>query len=248
MTVRMKATALLATGALAGGAATVITQAGADSPPKGGDGPSTGQREQWRQRGEDRLAALAKDLGVSSATLRTAFGKVRDQLREDRPEKGEPGADLAKALGVSGDDLRTALRALRQDDSLRPKRGDRTRKPTEADRAKLRDAFAAALAKKLGIDQAKVTAAFAQLEKDHQAQRATRRSALAAALAKQLGKSTADVEKALAANLPEGRGGFGGPGVGPGGGHRGGPGRHGFGPGGPGGPRGGGDGPAGYGS
>lgn len=86
------------------------------------------------------LSAIAKDLGVGTAKLRAALMKARPQDPPRREERGDRGADLAKALGVTTDELEKALDEVRTAE---------------------RDAFAAKLADKLGIDAQKVEDALA---------------------------------------------------------------------------------------
>jgi hypothetical protein len=86
---------------------------------------------------------------------------------------GGPGReDLAEALGVSEKRLRAAFREIRDD--IRPsERLDGP--PSAAERDAHRDELTSALAKELGLSEAKVEAAF---EKVHKAHRAEHREAL----------------------------------------------------------------------
>jgi Mn-dependent DtxR family transcriptional regulator len=90
------------------------------------------------------IGAIAKELGVTEAQLKAA-------LRDARPEKPFRGRgfrrggrldDLAEALGVSDARLREAFSNIRDE--------------LHADREARKDRFAAQLAQKLGISQAKV--------------------------------------------------------------------------------------------
>jgi ClpA/ClpB-like protein len=90
--------------------------------------------------------------------------------------------DLATRLGVDADKLRAAL------EDIRGQRSD----PGE----RRRDEFAQELADALGIDVAKVTAAFDKVEPAGQ-RHEERHADLAAALAKKLGLSTSKVQDAL---------------------------------------------------
>jgi len=83
---------------------------------------------------------------------------------------GRPGGeDLAKALGVSEEDLRSAFKAIRDD--LKPADRNHDGPPTKAERDARHDKLAAALAKELGLSEAKVEAAFEKVQKAHAADR-----------------------------------------------------------------------------
>jgi hypothetical protein len=77
------------------------------------------------------------------------------------------GADLAEALGVSEDTLQDAFEAIRDDVRPAEKRADGP--PTVAERTVRRDKLTAALAKELGLSEAKVEAAFDKVHKAHAA-------------------------------------------------------------------------------
>ena len=114
------------------------------------------------RRPEAFAAALAKELGLSTA-------KVRAAIEERRGHPGDPG-DLAAELGVSEQKLREAFHAVF--DEIRPHRpglanlADElgvTRAQLEAafdklraQKDQLRDELAEALAKRLNLDAAKV--------------------------------------------------------------------------------------------
>ena len=123
-------------------------------------------------------AALAKELGVPASKVSAALDKLRDEHENgrERGSRREGFADLAKELGVSAAKLRSALRAVRPDRGSRD-RDDHTaelakalgvteaqleaaqekaRDASEAEHEARRKAFAAALAKELGISAAKV--------------------------------------------------------------------------------------------
>lgn len=122
-----------------------------------------------------------------------------------------PGADLATlatTLGVDETKLRHALTAVR--DELRAARssgqGGSTTRP---DPATLQDQLATKLASKLGLDVAKVKAAFAQLRTAHEAaeQKALDDRLAAAVKAGTLTQAEADaVEKAVKAGVIDGHG------------------------------------------
>ena len=125
-------------------------------------------------RHDEFAAALAKELGVSASKVEAAI----DKLRDDRDRRGprEGFADLAEELGVSTAKLRSALRAVRPDRGLRDREDhtaelakalgvteaqldaaqEKARAAHEAEHEARRKAFAAALAKELGISAAKV--------------------------------------------------------------------------------------------
>lgn len=98
------------------------------------------------------------------------------QVAEHRGGPGGPpgfggprgGADLAKALGVSEAKLRSAFEAIRDD--VRPARDRQDGPPSEAEREAMKDKFAAALAKELGLSTSKVSAALEKVQKAHAAE------------------------------------------------------------------------------
>ncbi len=104
-------------------------------------------------------AQAADDADGPAMTAPAAVGRAHHPGPMD-PGGPRGGEDLAKALGVSQDDLREAFEAIRGD--VRP--SDRPSGPPTA-----------ALAKELGISEAKVKAAFQQVHKAH---KAVRREAL----------------------------------------------------------------------
>ena len=103
---RMRAAALLAAGAVVGGASATALAANADdttdttgttstqSPDPGRPGPGG---PGGHGPGLDSTA-LAKALGVSEDDLKDALDAVRDELRPDAAERAEREAALAKAL------------------------------------------------------------------------------------------------------------------------------------------------------
>jgi len=124
------------------------------------------------------LGALARELGVSRARLRSALEAIRPAAP---PDRGDFAADLADALGVEESAVQEILDA-NQPMGPRGHGGDRSD-------------LIAALASGLNIDQAKVEAALQKLHDD-------RENELAAALASELGLSAGRVEKALEATRP----------------------------------------------
>ncbi len=82
---------------------------------------------------------------------------------------GRPGGeDLARALGVTEERLQSAFNAIR-DDVKPADRGEGP--PTKAERTTQHDKLTAALAKELGLSEAKVEAAFEKVHKAHAAER-----------------------------------------------------------------------------
>ena len=114
-------------------------------------------------------AALAKELGISTA-------KVRAALERRRGQPGGPG-DLADDLGVSEERLREAFHAVF--DELRPRL---PRRPGLEN-----------LAKELGVTQAQLDAAFEKLRDEHD----ELRDEFAKELADRLGLDAAKVQDAL---------------------------------------------------
>jgi hypothetical protein len=149
---RIRAAALLAAGAVAGGASATALTAHADD--------TTG------------TTGTTGTSGASSATADAAHPGPGG------PGGHGPGLDtaaLAKALGVGEDDLQDALQAvrdqLRPDDATAPAAGEPPTHPTEAERAAHEAALAKALAEELGIDEAKVSAALDDVRAAHDAER-----------------------------------------------------------------------------
>ncbi|MGE4426114.1 MAG: hypothetical protein AB7G37_06665 [Solirubrobacteraceae bacterium] len=250
MSIRLKATALLATGAIAGGAATAIASGGdttgrrtsSSTTPAAGHGygvpagqalPRGAHRD--RRRGP-ATSGLADRLGITQEKLDAALAAIADE-RPARPapadRRDEALDEMAKAIGVSTDDLRTALQALRRsvdrparqgrahrrphpggtgDRRARPhRRGDESSaRPTEAERKKGREEFAAALAKRLKVDVDRVTTA---LKERHEAADIERnrlrremreaREAFAGKLADELALPESKVAAALDAERPK---------------------------------------------
>jgi len=81
--------------------------------------------------------------------------------------KGVDLAALATKLGVDQTKLEDALKAVRQDLKAKPAPGQGT--ATKPDPATMQDELATKLASELGIDAAKVKAAFADLRAAHEA-------------------------------------------------------------------------------
>ncbi|GAA3522966.1 hypothetical protein [Nocardioides daeguensis] len=154
---RIRAAALLAAGAVAGGVTATSLAANADD-----------------------------TTGTASATGQTT-DQATDQAtgQDGRPGPGGPGgpghgpgldaAALAEALGVGEDQVRDALVAVRDqlapDDATKPATGERPTPPTEAERTEREAALAKALAAELGLGEAKVSAALDEVRAAHEAER-----------------------------------------------------------------------------
>jgi len=121
-------------------------------------------------------AALAKELGLSTAKVRAAIEKHRDN-----PTSPE---DLAKELGVSEQKLHDAFHAVM--DEIRPHGPGRPGLDN--------------LATELGVTQAQLEAAFDELRDDHE----QLRDELAQELAKRLGLDPSKVQDALEESRPFG--------------------------------------------
>jgi transcriptional regulator with XRE-family HTH domain len=102
------------------------------------------------------LDALARKLGVSPTALRDALQAVR-QAKTLEQRRAEAIQALATALGKPVDQVTSAV------NSVLPDRGTGVRR--------FRDDFAAALAKALGVDEAKVRAGLDKARQDLQANR-----------------------------------------------------------------------------
>lgn len=144
-------------------------------------------------------AKLAAKLGVTEAQLKTALNAARPS---GKPPTGDRGAglaaDLASALGVSTDKVTAILGANRPP---KPTAGTRPAAGIRPDTSGL----ITALSTGLGIDKAKVQAAFDKLDAAHKAKDTARETALSTALAKALNLDTATVQSALAAVRPAAR-------------------------------------------
>jgi len=148
MTARVRNIVLAVAGAglLASGAYALGSQAGGGSASAHGAGGPAGaavgygggfERHRFGGPAGAGLDALASKLDVSPDKLRTALQDVRGDLPKSNLE-----ARLADALGVSVEKVRAAFEKIRTD---------------------VRDEFAAALAKRLGLDQSKVEQALGSL-------------------------------------------------------------------------------------
>ncbi|WP_028655673.1 hypothetical protein [Nocardioides sp. J54] len=151
---RMRAVALLAAGAVAGGAtAATLTATAADD-----DRPATAAAgEPGSPRDDDGHGPRGWGHGGPGGA--PGFGPGGDQEA------------FAEALGVSEDELADALAAVRDDLWSNGRARKRSGPLTEQDREERRDAFAEALADELGIGKAKVTDAIESLRSDWRAER-----------------------------------------------------------------------------
>ncbi len=166
--------------------------------------------------------------GIAMASAETEAGEVTAAASAHpggpRGDRGQHAEELAEALGLEVDVVRDALRAVR--DELRPDADEEAPRtpPTDAERAERQAALAAALAEELDISEAKVAAALAELQEQHEADRAERRAEVREHLVERLDAAVEDgtltaadkasVLKAFDADLIGGgfRGGHGGPG------------------------------------
>ena len=141
---------------------------------------------------------LAQRLGVSTTALQTALKAIRDEKTPAQRRTDFINA-LATALGKPADQVTAAV------NSVLPDRGTGRRDDHRGD-------FAAALAKALGVDQAKVQAGLDKLrrqfqnrDRDHNGRRGGRRAFgddLVNALARSTGTDAAKVRSALQSLKP----------------------------------------------
>lgn len=153
---RTRAAALLAAGAVAGGAtaATLSANAADDtgSGSSGSSGSSSAASAPAGERGPGGPGGHGRGPGVDAAALAKALGVSEDKL---------------------SDALDTAREATRPDDADKPAAGEKPTPPTEAERAEREAAFAAALAKALGLDEDKVSDALDTVRAARDAERRT---------------------------------------------------------------------------
>ena len=189
-------------GALASDSSSAATGAGGSASPAGFQRTNGDRVHGLPRRGDFfGLDALASRLGVSTTALRDALQAIRSSQTPQQRRRQLVQA-LATALSLPVDKVTSAL------GSVLPDGGDR------------KAAFAAALAKDLGVDTARVQAAFDKLradlhnrwrDEDRNGPSGDRRAALADALARELGVDAAKVRAALA-KLRHARGDRRGPG------------------------------------
>lgn len=149
----------------------------------------------YRTRAAALLAAGAVAGGVTAATLSANAaddtGTSSEASRASAGERGPGGpggpgshgrggfgadaAALAKALGVSEDKVSDALDAVREatQPDAKPADGAAPAAPTDQERAEREAAFVTALAKELGLDEAKVSDALETVRAAHEAEHRT---------------------------------------------------------------------------
>ena len=135
-------------------------------------------RHHARHHHRDGLRSLARELGVTKQQLRTALKAVKEQQRS----AAKPASFktlLAQELGVTREQVKAAFHQAR------------------ASGADSRDEFKAAFATALGVDAARLDAAFKSAREAQKAAWKARRDAFVAALAAQLGVPTEKVEAAF---------------------------------------------------
>src|SRR3954469_12878199 len=154
-----------ALGSQSGGGGAVAAGANASAPSGPGathvadrQGPRT-VRDLRRGARDFGLDALARKIGVSPTALRDALKSIR-QAKTPRQRRTEAIQALATALGKPVDQVTSALNSVLPDRPARDRR--------------FRDDFAAALAKALGVDRAKVQAGLDKARPDLRADRGNR--------------------------------------------------------------------------
>src|SRR5215218_2870088 len=135
-------------------------------------------------RHADLAAALAKELGLSTAKVQTALEKQHGERKLDRDDRRADRRDefaqaLARKLGVAESKVRSALEATRPD-------GRRGGRPDLG-----------VLATAIGVSQAKLTTAFENIRDEMEKQHEARRAAFVKQLAAKLGVSEAKVEEVV---------------------------------------------------
>ncbi|HVK28207.1 MAG TPA: hypothetical protein VM575_07695 [Nocardioides sp.] len=147
---RTRAAALLAAGAVAGGATAATLSAHA-----------------------------ADDTGTSSEASSATTG-ARGPGGPGGHGRGGFGGDaaaIAKALGISEDKVSDALDAVREeigpDAGSKPAEGEQPTPPSDEERAEREAAFVTALAQELGIEESKVSDALETVRAAHRAERRT---------------------------------------------------------------------------
>lgn len=131
--------------------------------------------------------ALANAADESPSAASSAALSAPDRAGGPHGHRGQDAEALATELGLKQSVVAAALEAVHDD--LRPDKaadGTRPEPPTEAQRSERQAALATALAKELNISEAKVTAALAAVQKQHDANREQHRTQERAALVTRL--------------------------------------------------------------
>ncbi len=155
------------------------------------------------QRGA-RFDALAKELGLSAAKVQAAFKAALPQ-RGARGNRAAFLTALAKELGVSEDKLTQALGTVGPGPGFGGRRGGFRGQGAGGPwhgGVGARRLDTAALAKALGVDEAKVTAGITAFTATREKEQTARRATLIAQLAKELGVPEAKVEAVAERFLP----------------------------------------------
>ena len=203
--IRKTAALVAATAVLGGGGIGVAQAASANS--SGSDGPRAGHHG-GGPASSTQLAAIAKQLGVSSAELKAAIDAGRPAKPADGARGDGMATALATALGVDADKVREILDANRPARPARlqgsPPAGAGMRTAGRPDGRPQHDntRLVAALASGLNIDTATVKAALAKIDAAHKADHGKREAAMYASIAKELGLTRGAVRAAFDANRP----------------------------------------------
>lgn len=157
---------------------------------------------------------------ASAASTSDAPASSSAQPGGPRGDRGQMAEVLAKELGLGEDAVRKALDSARDEvrpDTSKSTDGDKPTPPTAAERTERQAALAKALAKELGVSEAKVKAALAVAHKQADADRQERRAESRADLVTRLDAAVktgtlteADKVSVLKAFDAELLGGFGG--------------------------------------
>ncbi|OFI37814.1 hypothetical protein BIU82_06850 [Arthrobacter sp. SW1] len=130
--------------------------------------------------------ALALGAGLGVTGVATAATTPSPAVTESAPaggfgrhgghggDRGQLAADLATKLGVEEAKVTEALQTFREENkpTTPPAEGTAPAEGTRPDRAAMDAALAKSLAEKLGVDEAKVTAALEEIRSEAQAERA----------------------------------------------------------------------------
>lgn len=186
------------------GSATAADRNAASVTPDSVGSSAGSNRFAFRDERRGGRAALASELGVTSAQLRAALTAIREENSPRADKRTELAAAVAKELDLSTDEVVAALEKLEGSAAMRPRDGGHHRSSSRA---------ATALASELGVTAAKLRAAFTKAhEARHAARTAERAKELAALLDVDQAKVAAALETLDEADGREGRGHHGGPG------------------------------------